>query len=247
MRYVKFFEGISKDDIPSVGGKCANLGEMTGFGLPVPPGFAVTAQCFKKFLEVGGLGKRIFTILKETDINNSNQLEENTKRIRAMLMKTKVPSDMKSEIFKAYDSVFRKSLMKYEPVIARSSATAEDLPDASFAGQQVSVYNIRGKKELLDAVKKCWASLYTARSTFYRESKGFKHEKVLIAVAVQKHLRSDKAGVGFTVHPATGNKELAMIEGSWGQGDMVVSGSVTPDTFILDKRTGKVVEKHISN
>ncbi|OGI14837.1 hypothetical protein A3K63_03955 [Candidatus Micrarchaeota archaeon RBG_16_49_10] len=247
VKYVKFFKDISKDDIPTVGGKCANLGEMTRIGLPVPKGFSVTAQCFRDFLKRAVLDKKIFGILAKTDVNNPNQLEENTKGIRKMIMKAKVPLDIKSDIFSAYDSLFKKNLLNYERVIARSSATAEDLPDASFAGQQISVYNIRNKKELLEAVKGCWASLYTARSTFYRENKGFKHEKVLIAVAVQKHLVSDKAGVGFTIHPATGNKEQVMIEGSWGQGDMVVSGSVTPDTFVLDKRNGKMVERHISS
>lgn len=247
MDYVKFFNEMSKDDIPVVGGKCANLGEMVKVGLPVPPGFGVTAQSFKKFLKVKKLDKKIYAILKKTDVNNPTELERNTERIRKMIIKSSVPREIKTKIFSAYDALFRKRLMKYDIVIARSSATAEDLPDASFAGQQVSVYNIRNKKELLEAVKKCWASLFTARSTFYRESKGFKHEKVLIAVAVQKHLRSDKSGVGFTVHPSTGDKNQVMIESSWGQGDMVVSGAVTPDTFILNKKTGKTIERHISN
>jgi pyruvate,water dikinase len=247
MKYVKFFKEISKDDIPVVGGKCANLGEMVNLKLPVPPGFSVTANGFKKFLKVKNLDKKIFKILGETDVNNSKQLEDNTKKVRDMIMKASVPVEIKNEIFKAYEKTFKKSMMKYDSVIARSSATAEDLPDASFAGQQISVYNIRNKKELLDAVKQCWASLYTARSTFYRESKGFKHEKVLIAVAVQKHLKSDKSGVGFTIHPSTGNKDQVMVEGSWGQGDMVVSGAVTPDTYILNKKDGKIIEKHISS
>ncbi|MBU5687872.1 MAG: phosphoenolpyruvate synthase [Candidatus Aenigmarchaeota archaeon] len=246
MRFVKFLKEMSRKDLAIAGGKGANLAEMYNIGLPVPNAFVVTAQAYKYFLEKTKLNQTIFEILKNTDVNDSDQLQKNTQRIRDLIEKTKIPEEIEKEIEEAYEKLSKQYGVKEEWVVARSSATAEDLPDASFAGQQLTVLNIKGSKNVIKAIKQCWASLFTARATFYRVSKGFDHSKVLIAVPVQKQVDSEKAGVGFTIHPSTGDKNKIMIEGSWGQGESVVSGSVTPDTYILDKKTGEVLQKHIA-
>ncbi|MEM5799177.1 MAG: phosphoenolpyruvate synthase [Candidatus Aenigmatarchaeota archaeon] len=246
MRFVKFLKEMSRKDLAIAGGKGANLAEMYNIGLPVPNAFVVTAQAYKYFLEKTKLSQTIFEILKNTDVNDSDQLQKNTQRIRDLTEKTKMPEEIEKEIEEAYEKLSKQYSVKEEWVVARSSATAEDLPDASFAGQQLTVLNIKGSKNVIKAIKQCWASLFTARATFYRVSKSFDHSKVLIAVPVQKQIDSEKAGVGFTIHPSSGDRNKIMIEGSWGQGESVVSGAVTPDTYILDKKTGEVLQKNIA-
>ncbi len=256
MKFVNFFEEVGKDDVSLVGGKGANLGEMYNAGLPVPYGFIVNTHAYKHFLQKTGLAKKIFEILDKTDVHNTKQLEENTAKIRELIIKTKVPKEIENEIKKAYEKLSKHYGKKAEYVAVRSSATAEDIEGASFAGQQLTVLNVKGVKKVVEAVKRCWASLFTARATFYRATKGFDHRKVYIAVPVQKQLGAlpkeeylkgaYKAGVGFTIHPTTGDRDKMMVEGAWGQGESVVSGSVTPDTYVLDKKTGKVVEKKIA-
>ncbi|MCX8178461.1 MAG: phosphoenolpyruvate synthase [Candidatus Aenigmarchaeota archaeon] len=246
MKFIKFLNEMSRKDIPIAGGKGANLAEMYNMKLPVPNAFVVTSHAYKYFLEKTNIDEAIFDILKSTNVNDSEELQKNTQKIRDLIEKTKIPKEIEEEIELAYQKLSKQYGVKEEFVVARSSATAEDLPDASFAGQQLTVLNVKSKDNVIKAVKKCWASLFTARATFYRVSKGFDHKKVLIAVPVQKQLNSDKAGVGFTVHPSTGDKNKIMIEGSWGQGESVVSGAVTPDTYILDKKTGEVLQKHIA-
>jgi len=246
MRFIKFLEELSKEDIAKAGGKGANLAEMYNMGLPVPNAFVVTTDAYRHFLEKTQLNIAIFDILKQTDVNNSEQLQENTAKIREMIEKTRMPKEIEREIVQAYRKLSKEFGKKEEWVVARSSATAEDVEEASFAGQQLTVLNIKGAENLVTAIKRCWASLFTARATFYRENKGFEHHKVLIAVPVQKQLNSEKAGVGFTIHPSTGEKDKIMIEGSWGQGESVVSGAVTPDTYIIDKRTGEVIKQRIA-
>jgi pyruvate,water dikinase len=246
MKFIKWLRELSRKDVASAGGKGANLAEMYNIGLPVPDAFVVTAQAFQYFLEKNQLNVAIFDVLKNTDVNNSLQLQNNTKKIREMILQTKIPKEIIEEIIEAYKKLSKKFDKKNESVVVRSSATAEDLPEASFAGQQLTVMNVVGKEEVVEAVKKCWASLFTARATFYRESKGFEHHKVLIAVPVQKQVDSEKAGVGFTIHPSTGEKNKILIEASWGQGESVVSGSVTPDTYIIDKETGEVIQRDIN-
>jgi pyruvate,water dikinase len=237
---------LSKKSLPEVGGKGANLAEVYNIGLPVPNAFIVTVDAYKYFLKKTKLKKPIFKILKKTNVDDSDKLQENTEKIRKMISDTPVPAKIKRPIIKAYKKLSKEYGKKNEWVIIRSSATAEDLPGASFAGQQLTVPNIKGDEKLIESVKRCWASLFTARSTFYRENKGFKHEKVFIAAVVQKQLDSDKAGVGFTIHPSTSEKNKIEIEGSWGQGESVVSGSVTPDKFIIDKRTGDIIEEKVN-
>jgi len=255
MKFIKWLKELSKNDVEIVGGKAANLGEMFNFGLPVPNAFVVTAEAYKHFIMKNKLMKKIKGILKKTDFNNPENLEESTKKIRELIINSPIPKEIEEEIFVAYENLSKEFNEENISVAIRSSASSEDAIDASFAGLQLTLLNIKGKEEVLNGIKKCWSSLFTPRSTFYREQKGFKHEKVYIAVVVQKQLgvlkREEyekgeyKAGVGFTIHPATGEKDKIVIEASYGQGESVVSGAVNPDTIIIDKNTGKVLEYNI--
>jgi pyruvate,water dikinase len=242
---VMWFEELDKDDVPIAGGKGANLGEMTKAGLPVPPGFVVTAEAYQKFLKESKIGSQIMDILKKTNVDDSSELQKASEKIRKVVMKAEMPKDLQEKILEYYDKLSESDGKKIEFVAVRSSATAEDLPSASFAGQQETFLNIT-RKDLLKSVQKCWSSLFTPRAIFYREKQGFPHEKVLIAVVVQKMVNSDKAGVMFTIHPATGDRDKLVIEAGWGLGEGVVSGSVTPDHYVIDKKTGALLEKEIS-
>jgi len=243
-----WFENLRKTDIPSVGGKNANLGEMTNAGIPVPPGFAITAYSYKKFIEETGISTKIYDIIKETVTNPSDpsQYEIASKKIRELIESTPMPKDVEEAIKSAYEELCRKLNLKDVFVAVRSSATAEDLPDASFAGQQETFLNVKGVNELLEKTIKCWSSLFTPRAIFYRTEKGFAHEKVLISVGVQKMVNSQAAGVIFTLNPVTGDPNQIVIEGNYGLGEAVVSGAVTPDDFVVDKRTLSITERRIS-
>jgi pyruvate,water dikinase len=255
MKFIKWLKELSKNDLPLVGGKAANLGEMYNAGLPVPQAFVVTAEAYKEFLRKTKLKGKILKILKETDFNNPTNLEENTKKIRELIENAKMPEEIEREIIEAYEKLSKEFGKEEEYVAVRSSATAEDVPGASFAGQQLTLINIKTKENVVKAVQKCWASLFTARATFYRQQKGFKHEKVYIAVVVQKQLGvlskeeylkgKYKAGIGFTIHPVTGEKDKIVVEASYGQGEAIVSGEVNPDTYIIDKESGKVLETRV--
>ncbi|HON81510.1 MAG TPA: phosphoenolpyruvate synthase [Methanoregulaceae archaeon] len=237
---ILWLEEIRKEDIAAVGGKGASLGEMASIGLPVPGGFVVTSRAFRQFLIETGLDKSLFEDLEKLDVDDNAALEEVSRKARSAVLAEKMPARLKDEIKKAYKKLDSGSMI----VAVRSSATAEDLPDASFAGQQETYLNIRGEKNLLEAVQKCWASLYGARAIYYRSKQGFDDRSVNIAVVVQQLVNSEKAGVMFTSHPVTG-EPLVIIEGAWGLGEAVVSGSVSPDKYIFDQRTGKVIDRLI--
>jgi pyruvate,water dikinase len=245
---VIWFEGLRKTDIPSVGGKNANLGEMINAGIPVPPGFAITAFSYKKFIEETGISAKIYEIIKEnvTNPNDPAQYEIASKKIRGLIESTPMPRDISEAIKSAYEELCKRLNFKDVFVAVRSSATAEDLADASFAGQQETFLNTRGLNEVLEKTVKCWSSLFTPRAIFYRTEKGFAHEKVFISVGVQKMVNSRAAGVMFTLDPVTGDLEHIVIEGNHGLGEAVVSGAVTPDDFVVDKRTMKVIERRIA-
>jgi len=238
---IAWFKDLTKDDIPVAGGKGANLGEMTQAELPVPEGYMVTAQAYETFIVENKLAKKIAKIL-EIDVDDSKLLMKASKEIRALVESVPIPDNIQKDILKAY-----KKLDSDEAFVAvRSSATAEDLPDASFAGQQETFLNTRGEKELLENVRRCWSSLFTPRAIFYRVKNDFDHAQVLIAVVVQRMVNADKAGVMFTVHPATGEKNKLVIEGAWGLGEGVVSGSVTPDHYVLDKESEDILESEVA-
>jgi pyruvate,water dikinase len=245
---VIWFGDLRKTDIPLVGGKNANLGEMISAGIPVPPGFAVTAYAYAKFLEEMRIAEKIYKIIEETitDVNNPKQYEVASKKIRELIEGLSVPKEIAAAVKAAYKELCKKLGMKEVFVAVRSSATAEDLPDASFAGQQETFLNIKGPEDLVDKLVKCWSSLFTPRAIFYRNEKGFAHEKVLISVGVQKMVNSRAAGVIFTINPVTGNTAELVIEGNYGLGETVVSGAVNPDDFVVDKETLKIKERRIS-
>lgn len=241
MPNILWLEAISKDDIPLVGGKGASLGEMASIGLPVPKAFVVTAQAFRKFLVQTGLEDSLFDLLTDVDVENSEELEDVSRNVKNLVLDAKMPDDIREEIIQAYGTMGPDNMA----VAVRSSATAEDLPDASFAGQQETYLNIRGDAAVVEAVQMCWASLYGARAIYYRAKQGFDDRTVNIAVVVQQLIRSEKSGVMFSSHPVTG-EPLTIIEGSWGLGEAVVSGSVSPDKYVYDRRLRKVFDRMIS-
>ena len=245
-KLVVWLEEVGKDDTPLVGGKAANLGELLRAGIRVPPGFVVTAEAYKKFMEETGLFEKIINMIKSIDVNNTEQLEETSRKIKQLILDTPMPQDLE-ELIRSYYLELGKRIGVENPLVAvRSSATAEDLPEASFAGQQDTYLNVRGADEVVKKVKACWASLFNARAIFYREQMKIPHDKTYMAVVVQKMVMSRSAGVMFTVHPVTGDDSVIVIESAWGLGEAVVGGKVTPDEFIVDKKTLKIKEKKIA-
>ena len=244
--YVQKFEDLSKSDIGIAGGKGANLGELTQAGIPVPPGFVVTAGTYEKFMEDSGINDKVLDILDKIDINDTKALQAAAEEIKSIIIDTPIPEDMIMFIKEAYNQLCQKVGEEDTDVAIRSSATAEDLPEASFAGQQDTFLHVSGDDEVIEYIRKCWASLFEARAIFYREENNFEHSKVLIAVVVQKMAVADKAGVMFTVNPSTG-EEIALIEGSWGLGEAVVSGDVTPDNYQVDKANNEIINVTISD
>jgi len=242
MSLILWFNQIGIKDIPVVGGKNASLGEMlrnlTPKGINIPDGFAVTAEAYKYFIRSNDLWTPIQKILSELDKSNVSDLKRKGKKIRTLILNGKMPKDLEEAIIKAYSEMEEK-YSKNVDVAVRSSATAEDLPDASFAGQQETYLNIQGSKRVVNAVKSCFASLFTDRAISYRIDKGFDHFSVYLSAAVQKMIRSDRAssGVMFTIDTETGFKNVVYITGSWGLGEYVVQGKVNPDEFYVFKPT----------
>ena len=240
-----FFKEIDKGDIALVGGKGANLGEMANAGFPVPNGFAITVEAYDLFLEENNLLSEVTRILKTIDHNDPAQLEGAARKIQNLIVKGKIPQAVISEVAKSYSrlsGVFKKAL-----VAVRSSATAEDLPKASFAGQQATFLNIKGEANLLNSVRECWASLFTARAIFYRVENKVPHEKVKISVIVQIMVQSEVSGVMFSLDPVTNEKDRVVIEAVWGLGEMIVQGLVLPDKYVVQKETFAILSKHISD
>src|SRR2546422_2331225 len=243
---VIWLENVRKGDVHLVGGKCANLGELTAEGIRVPPGFAVTASAFKRFLDETKIEEVIHKTLKHSNGSKDPRMyEEASQNIRKLIESVQMPDDIAVELRKSYRSLSERTGAKETLVAIRSSATGEDLPDASFAGQQDSYLNVKGEDQLLHYVQKCWSSLYTPRAIFYREEKGFPHEKVLISVGVQKMVQSKSSGVVFTLDPINGDPSRIVIESTWGLGEALVAGIVRPDRFIVDKGTMQLIHKEI--
>ncbi len=240
---IAWLEEVRSKDVSLVGGKGASLGEMMNEELPVPRGFAVTAQAFRQFLDDTGIAKKLFKSL-EIDVDDSEALKNAEKKAKSLILDAKMPPEMKRAILSAYDKLCERE-GKEVFVAVRSSATAEDLPDASFAGQQDTFLNVRGGEAVVDAVKRCWISLYGARAIFYRVKQGFEHEHVNIAVIIQTMVDADKAGVLFTSHPTSG-EPTTIIEAGWGLGEAVVSGSISPDNYVVDRRAKKILQRNIA-
>ncbi|TYT60595.1 phosphoenolpyruvate synthase [Natrialba swarupiae] len=238
---VLWLDEIGADDLETVGGKGASLGELTGAGLPVPPGFVVTAGTYRSFIEEAGIDDELFAAV-DVDADDSAALAEAADRAQELILETPFPDDLREEILAAYDEIGTDTDDSSDDggafVAVRSSATAEDLPDASFAGQQETFLNVT-EDRLLERVRECWASLFTQRAIYYRQEQGFDHSTVNIAVVVQQMVDAKKSGVMFTSHPSTGDPTM-IIEAAWGLGEAVVSGAVSPDNYVVSREDRSV-------
>ena len=261
--YVVWFSEITKNDNSVAGGKGVNLGIMYNLKLPVPPGFVITAQAYKYFVESTNIQSKILDLVKNLDVENNSDLQLASQKIQELILDAKMPREIKDGIVESYDDLnvdmavskavgkdilnsFIKVGREAPFVAVRSSATAEDQADASFAGQQATYLNVKGREDVVLAVQKCWASLFTARAIYYRVKNNFPHEKVYIAVVIQKMVNSEKSGVMFSINPATNNESEIMIEAAFGLGETVVGGEITPDTYIVDKSSMQIKSKKIA-
>ena len=246
-KYIRFFHEIRKDDVDIVGGKGANLGEMTNFGLDVPPGFCVTSKGYDAFIEYAGLDEKVRFLMQDLDVDDVDMLTAASNDIRRNIEQGEIDPALEEEIVLAYKEFSRSIDLRDPQVAVRSSATAEDLPDASFAGQQDTYLHIAGDEELVHHVRKCWASLWTPRAIYYREKQNYDHFAVSLAVVVQKMVNSEKSGVMFTANPITNSRDEMMINASYGLGEAVVSGTVTPDEYVIKKSDKSIIEKVIAD
>lgn len=239
MKYIRKLSELSSKDAATAGGKGASLGEMTKAGIPVPPGFLILADAFEEFLEMAKIRDKIQAEISGIDHNKTGQVEKASRTIQAMISKPQIPEAIATETRRA----FRQLNSKY--VAVRSSATAEDSKTAAWAGQLQS-YLYTTESKLLENARKCWASLYSPRAIFYRFEKMLEKKKISVAVVVQKMVNSDVAGVAFSVHPVTKDKNHMIIEAGFGMGEVVVSGQITPDTYVVDKKKLTITEKTVS-
>ncbi|MDH7476578.1 MAG: phosphoenolpyruvate synthase [Microgenomates group bacterium] len=264
-KLIVWFEEVGKEDINLVGGKGANLGEMLSVRLPVPYGFILTSQAYFYFLKQAGLEQKIKSFLQSINYDNPVELREVANHIRQLILKASIPQDLINNTIKYYDNLLAKEnyyfhlksgVLKlslnhlkniYRPplVAIRSSATAEDLPTASFAGQQETYLNIKGESALINSIRECWASLFTERAIFYRHQNKFDQAKVGLAVVVQRMIQSEKSGVAFSIDPVTNYKFKIVIEAIYGLGEYIVQGKVTPDHYEVDKRTYQILKKDV--
>jgi pyruvate,water dikinase len=254
---IVWFEEVGKEDVGLVGGKGANLGEMTNARLPIPYGFVVTSKAYFQFIKEAHLQQRIKDILSIVNCDNPNELHQASKHVQDLILDASVPIGLGKEIIRFYDHLVSKEESYYknrlsgfakafhvakhlynQPLVAvRSSATAEDLPTASFAGQQETYLNVKGEAHLLQKIKECWASLFTERAIYYRHEQGFDHFKIGLAAVVQRMVQSEKSGIAFSIDPVTNDKSRIVIEAIYGLGEYIVQGKVTPDHYEVDKRS----------
>lgn len=252
---IVWFEEVGKEDVGLVGGKGANLGEMTSANLPIPYGFVVTSQAYFDFIKEAGIQDKIKQLLSIVNYDHPTEIDQASEHIQDLIIKSDTPKKLSDDIIEYYEllnekeekymqkklSTFHSTMHKIknlysQPLVAvRSSATAEDLPDASFAGQQETYLNVKGEAHLLKKVKECWASLFTARAIYYRNEKGFDHFKVGLAAVVQRMVQSEKSGIAFSIDPVTNDKNKIVIEAVYGLGEYIVQGKVTPDHYEVDK------------
>ncbi|MDD2531605.1 MAG: phosphoenolpyruvate synthase [Candidatus ainarchaeum sp.] len=241
MKNILWFKEINMQNVAEAGGKGASLGEMEQKGFPVPTGFVVTSEAYFNFMKETKIQDKIVKMIDSIDVENTQQLEETTARVRRIIENTPIIPKIKAEITNNYKLL---SINDDALVAVRSSATAEDLPEASFAGQQETYLNIQGSEEVAVAVQRCWASLFTARAVYYRKKQGFETGKVGLCAVVQKMIESEVSGIMFTADP-TGDENKIIIEAGFGLGETIVSGSVTPDNYVVDKTTMQLTSKKI--
>lgn len=236
--FILWFKDITIHNIPTVGGKNASLGEMirelSAKGVKIPDGFAITANAYRNFIEANNLQDKIHMTLSDLDTMNVANLQERGAKVRQLLLAAKIPQELETAILQAYRKLCSDRIGVCD-VAVRSSATAEDLPDASFAGQQETFLNVHGEAALLDACRRCFASLFTDRAISYRSDKGFDHFRIALSIGIQNMVRSDlaSAGVMFSIDTETGFKNAILINSSYGLGENVVQGSVNPDEFYV--------------
>ncbi len=240
--YVIPFGRIGIRDVPLVGGKNASLGELTRIGIPVPPGFALSVEFYREFLKANGLTDHVREQLAGLDTSDVERLQKVGDNIRSQILDSEFPSHLRNAIREGYLALSGGAAL---PVAVRSSATAEDLADSSFAGQQDTYLNVVGEEEVLECTKKCIASLFTDRATSYRAKRGFDHMDVGLSVGIQKMVNSEAAGVMFTIDPDSGNENVMVIDSCWGLGESVVSGKVIPDKFFIYKKNGEVIGRRL--
>jgi pyruvate,water dikinase len=238
MKDCSWFNEISRLDVPLAGGKGANLGDMARAGHPIPPGFVICAPAYRKMLACSGLDLKINELMQGLGRNNFGQLQELERQARRLVEKASFPDELRVMVNEAYHE-----LGDHVPVAVRSSATAEDCAGASFAGQQETFLNVVGEEQLLQAIKRCWSSLYTPQAMFYRVQNGFDTCQVSMAVVVQKMINSEKSGVIFTVDPVLRNHFQMVIEAVWGLGEGIVSGMITPDHYVVDRETCEIISE----
>ena len=243
---VCWFEDCRKDSVPLVGGKCSSLGELINAGVRVPPGFALTTEGYRRFMAEAGIDREVASLLTGVDAQDIEALEQVSVQIRAVIEAQPFSIEIEDLVAECYRKLALRCCMPAVPVAVRSSATAEDLPGASFAGQQDTYLWIRGVDDLLHHMRRCISSLYTGRALAYRANKGFGADQVAISVGVQKMANSYTAGVMFTIHPANGDRSVIVIDSNFGFGESVVSGEVTPDHFVVNKITLDIIARTIS-
>lgn len=243
---VCWFEDCRKDSVPLVGGKCSSLGELINAGVRVPPGFALTTEGSRRFMAEAGIDREVRLLVAGVDPQDIEALEKTSAQIRAVIEAQPFSVEIEDLVAECYRKLALRCCMPAVPVAVRSSAIAEDLAGASFAGQQDTYLWIRGVDDLLHHMRRCISSLFTGRAIAYRANKGFGADQVAISVGVQKMANSYTAGVMFTVHPANGDRSVIVIDSNFGFGESVVSGEVTPDHFVVNKITLDIIDRTIS-
>jgi pyruvate, water dikinase len=243
--FVIWFDQLEPAHAPLVGGKSASLGALTAAGLPVPPGFALTVEAYQQIWRTPGLADGVNQLLASIDHDAHGANQKISRDIRNRIEAAPVPVDVAAELRNAYVTLCRHCGVDDVAVAVRSSATAEDLPDASFAGQQDSYLWVRGADAVIEHVRRCWSSLFTDRDIAYRHAKGALHRSISMSVAVQKMVNSETSGVAFTINPTTGDRSQIAIDSSWGLGEAIVSGEVTPDHFVVDKVLRDIIRREI--
>jgi pyruvate, water dikinase len=244
-QYVMWFEGYWDGMKAEVGGKAASLGEMTGADLPVPPGFALTTGAYRVSRDAADIDAMLARLLHGLDTDDTAMVSDRCGRIRGHIAEMAMDPEVESSLRDAYQELCRRSTVVDVPVAVRSSATSEDSPDASFAGEHDTYLWVRGADSVVDAVRRCWASLFTDRATCYRVEMGYEHRSVEMSVVIQKMVRPVAAGVAFTLNPSDGDRSTIAIDSAWGFGEGVVSGEVTPDNFLVDKVLYEVTRRTI--
>lgn len=248
MKFTLFFQDSQPDDFPLLGGKGASLASMSLAQLPVPQGFCVTIDAYESFMRASGITDIIIEKVNCIDCTNIAELDKSSEFIRNLILEKPLPAEVSNSILESYKILCQNAGLDSDlPVAVRSSATAEDLPDASFAGQQDTYLWVVGENEVVENVRKCWGSLYTSRAINYRKNQKINESDVLMCVVVQKMVNARTAGVAMTLNPTNGDRSKIVIDASWGLGEAVVSGEVTPDNFLVDKIMLEILKSDIQN